>query len=410
MQTHHAISVPIYQTSTFVQESPGQNKGFDYSRSNNPTRQTLENLLATLEGGFAGFAFASGLSAIDSVIKLLKAGDEIIAVDDIYGGAFRLLTHVYEKFGVTVKYVDTTNAQNVADAISERTKLVWLESPTNPTLKVSDIQRICEIAHARDILVCVDNTFASPVSQQPLKLGADLVVHSATKYLSGHSDVIAGAVITATEPLSQQIKFMQNSGGAVLAPFESWLVIRGIETLRLRVREHSSNAQQIAEYLQCAPGVGQVYYAGLATHFNHHIAVQQQTFFGGVVSFTLLNDSADLAREIVSNTNIFKLAESLGGVKSLICLPCEMTHKSTPRHVRYDAGVKDGLIRLSVGLEDPADLIQDLHAVLTRYCSARPAVTNSTEPSNYLSQLAPSNITAEPYLADTITVGGNHGA
>lgn len=359
-----AISTPIYQTSTFVQDAPGVHKGFDYARSNNPTRKVLEDLIATLENGSKGFAFASGLSAIDAVIKLLKVGDEIVAVDDIYGGAFRLFTHIYEKFGIKVTYVDTTEANNVAEAITAKTKLIWLESPTNPTLKISDIATIAMIAKANNCLLCVDNTFASPAAQKPIELGADIVVHSATKYLAGHSDLIAGLVVTKTPELGEQIKFIQNASGAILAPFDSWLVIRGIETLSLRIRQHSENAQAIAEFLCTEALVKNVYYPGLPTHYNHHIAKQQQKYFGGVVTFDLKIDDKELATKIVSSTKLFNLAESLGGVKSLICLPCEMTHKSIPAEIRYKSGVTDSLIRLSVGLEDVEDLIEDLKTTL----------------------------------------------
>ncbi|MFL9843517.1 trans-sulfuration enzyme family protein [Flavobacterium rhizosphaerae] len=370
-----SISVPIYQTSTFVQEAPGVNKGFDYSRSNNPTRKVLEDTIARLENGTNGYAFASGLAAIDSVIKLLSAGDEVIAVDDIYGGAYRLFTHIYQKFGISVKYVDTTNAQNVADAITDKTKLIWIESPTNPTLKISDIAAISKIAKANNVLLCVDNTFASPVSQKPIELGADIVVHSATKYISGHSDLIAGLVVTATQELGDKIKFVQNASGAILAPFDSWLVIRGIETLSLRIKAHAENAQKVAEYLQSEKLIKNVYYPGLPTHHNHEVAKKQQKYFGGVVTFDLVIDDKKLATKIVTGTKLFKLAESLGGVKSLLCLPCEMTHKSTPAEKRYEAGVTDSLIRLSVGLEDADDLIDDLKQAL----AAAVAITNEKE-------------------------------
>ncbi|MFY7728966.1 MAG: trans-sulfuration enzyme family protein [Flavobacterium sp.] len=355
-----SISVPIYQTSTFVQEAPGVHKGFDYARSNNPTRKVLEDTIAQLENGTNGYAFASGLAAIDAVIKLLSAGDEVIAVDDIYGGAFRLFTHVYQKFGISIKYVDTTYAENVANAITDKTKLIWIESPTNPTLKISDIEAIAKIAKANNVLLCVDNTFASPVAQKPINLGADIVVHSATKYLSGHSDLIAGLVVTATQELGDKIKFIQNASGAILGPFDSWLVIRGIETLSLRIRAHAENAQKVAEYLQSEKLIKNVYYPGLETHHNHDIAKKQQKYFGGVVAFDLVIDDKELASKIVSSTKLFKLAESLGGVKSLLCLPCEMTHKSIPAEKRYQSGVTDSLIRLSVGLEDADDLIDDL--------------------------------------------------
>jgi cystathionine beta-lyase/cystathionine gamma-synthase len=359
-----SISVPIYQTSTFVQEAPGVHKGFDYARSNNPTRKVLEDLIATLECGSKGFAFASGLAAIDAVVKLLQSGDEIIAVDDIYGGAFRLFTHIYEKFGITVKYVDTTDPVNVLDAVTSKTKLIWLESPTNPTLKISDIESIAKIAKANNCLLCVDNTFASPAAQKPIELGADIVVHSATKYLAGHSDLIAGLVVTSTAELGEKIKFIQNASGAILAPFDSWLTIRGIETLSLRVRQHSENAQAVAEFLLKQDLVKNVYYPGLSSHHNHGIAKKQLKYFGGVVTFDLKIDDKEQAIKIVSSTKYFKLAESLGGVKSLICLPCEMTHKSIPAEIRYKSGVTDSLIRLSVGLENVEDLISDLQSVL----------------------------------------------
>jgi cystathionine gamma-lyase/homocysteine desulfhydrase len=355
-----SISVPIYQTSTFVQDEPGVNKGFDYARSNNPTRKVLEDVIAKLENGSSGYAFASGLAAIDAVVKLLSAGDEVVAVDDIYGGAFRLFTHIYQKFGINVTYVDACNHENVANAITTKTKLIWLESPTNPTLKIADIKAISKIAKANNILLCVDNTFASPVSQKPINLGADIVVHSATKYLGGHSDLISGLVVTATPELGEKIKFIQNATGAILGPFDSWLVIRGIETLDLRVERHSRNAQAIAEYLQSEELIDNIYYPGLASHPNHAVAAKQQKYFGGIISFDLKVDNKELATKIVTSTKYFKLAESLGGVKSLCCLPCEMTHKSIPREKRYAAGVTDSLIRISVGLENVEDLIEDL--------------------------------------------------
>ncbi len=358
-----SIAVPIYQTSTYVQEEPGIHKGYDYARSNNPTRKVLEDLIASLENGSNGYAFASGLAAIDAVVKLLETGDEIVAVDDIYGGAFRLFTHIYQKFGINVKYVDTTNANNVAEAITSKTKLIWIESPTNPTLKISDIATIAKIAKANNCLLCVDNTFASPASQKPLDLGADIIVHSGTKYLGGHSDLIAGLVVTKTPELGEKIKFIQNASGAILGPFDSWLVIRGIETLNLRVKQHAENAQKVAAFLTSVDLIKNVYYPGLSSHPNHEIAKKQQKYFGGIVTFDLAVDEKEIASFIVSNTKYFKLAESLGGVKSLCCLPCEMTHKSIPREKRYAAGVTDSLIRLSVGLEDEEDLIEDLKNV-----------------------------------------------
>lgn len=361
-----AISVPIYQTSTFVQEAPGVNKGFDYSRTNNPTRATLEKLVAGLEHGTVGVAFASGLAAIDSVVKLLKSGDEVLAVDDIYGGAFRLYTHIYEKFGVKVNYVDTSDVSNVVDAITPATKLVWLETPTNPTLKVSDIAAIAAIAKANGALFCVDNTFASPVLQNPLDLGADIVVHSATKYLGGHSDLIAGVVVTKDPELGAKIKFIQNASGAILGPFDSWLIIRGLETVHLRVKQHCQNALQVAQFLEKQPQVKEVFYPGLPSHKNHEIAAKQSKGFGGVVSFVLKEETIEAAKTFVTSTGYFKLAESLGGVKSLLCHPAEMTHKSIPAEIRRASGVSDGLIRLSVGLEDVEDLIGDLKQALEK--------------------------------------------
>lgn len=355
-----SISTPIYQTSTFVQEAPGVHKGYDYARSNNPTRKVLEDCIARLENGTNGYAFASGLAAIDAVIKLLEAGDEVIAVDDIYGGAFRQFTHIYQKFGISIKYVDTTDTANVAAAVTDKTKLLWIESPTNPTLKISDIAAIAQIAKANNILLCVDNTFASPASQKPIDLGADIVLHSATKYLAGHSDLIAGLVVTATQELGDKIKFIQNASGAILGPFDSWLVIRGIETLTLRVKQHAENAQKVAEYLLEEKLVKNIYYPGLPSHHNHEVAKRQQKYFGGVIAFDLVIDDKELASQIVSKTKLFKLAESLGGVKSLCCLPCEMTHKSIPVEKRYSSGVTDSLVRLSIGLEDADDLVADL--------------------------------------------------
>jgi cystathionine beta-lyase/cystathionine gamma-synthase len=355
-----AISVPIYQTSTFVQDAPGVHKGFDYSRSNNPTRKAAEDLIATLEEGDAGFVFASGLAAIDAVLKLLKSGDEIVACDDIYGGSFRIFTHIYEKFGVKVTYVDTTDVTNVINAVTDKTKFVWIETPTNPTLKISDIRAISAIAQTVNALLVVDNTFASPILQQPITLGADIVIHSATKYLGGHSDIIAGAVVSRTKELSEKLKFIQNSSGAVLGPFDSWLLIRGIETLSLRVNKHAQNAEKVAAFLNNQPAIDTLYYPGLKNHTNHEIAKKQQSGFGSVISFSLKEDTIGAAEAFVTSTHLFKLAESLGGIKSLICHPAQMTHKSIPAEIRQASGVQDSLIRLSVGLEDADDLIADL--------------------------------------------------
>lgn len=356
-----AISVPVYQTSTFIQDAPGVNKGFDYARSNNPTRKVLEDLVATLENGHSGFAFATGLAAIDAVLKQLSSGDEILAVDDIYGGAYRLFTHVYQKLGISVTYVDTTDIENVAKAVTSKTKLIWIESPTNPTLKVSDIQGIAQIAHGIGALLVVDNTFASPIAQKPLDLGADIVIHSGTKYIGGHSDLVAGLVITKTQALSEQIKFIQNASGGVLGPWDCFLTIRGIETLDLRYRKQCENALEVALYLAQHEAVAEVFYPGLKDHKNHEIAAKQQNgLFGGVVSFSLKKDDQETANLFVTATNYFKLAESLGGVKSLLCHPAQMTHASIPRDKRLQAGIKDSLIRLSCGIEEVEDLVNDL--------------------------------------------------
>lgn len=355
-----AISVPIYQTSTFVQEAPGVNKGYDYARTGNPTRATLEQLIAQLEKGTVGVAFSSGLAAIDAIVKLLKTGDEILAVDDIYGGAFRLFTQVYEKFGIKATYVDCSDVNNLVDAITPNTKLIWLETPTNPTLKIADIEAIARLAKTHQCLLCVDNTFASPVLQQPLALGADIVIHSATKYLGGHSDLIAGLVVTKDADLGARIKYLQNACGAILAPFDSWLVIRGIETLHLRIRQHCSSALSVARYLAQHPAVNKVFYPGLPTHPNHEVARKQSSGFGGIVSFTLKEDTEEAAVRFVTQTRLFKLAESLGGIKSLVSHPANMTHKSIPAEKRRAAGVQDSLIRLSIGLEEAEDLINDL--------------------------------------------------
>ncbi len=355
-----AVSVPIYQTSTFVQDAPGMHKGYDYARTANPTRAVLEKLIADMEKGSRGLAFASGLAAIDAILKLLKSGDEVIAVDDIYGGAFRLFEQVYRKFGITVTNVDAGDPVNVFNALNKQTKLIWLETPSNPTLKIADIAAISAIAKSGNCLLCVDNTFASPVLQKPILLGADIVVHSATKYLGGHSDLIAGLVVTATSDLGEQIRFYQNAAGAILGPFDSWLVIRGMETLSLRMRQHCNSALEIAEFLQQHPAVDKVFYPGLKDHTNHNVAKKQARGFGGIVSFTLKEDTLPAARQFVSSTKLFKLAESLGGIKSLISHSAEMTHKTIPPDIRKAAGVKDSLIRLSVGLEDAEDLIWDL--------------------------------------------------
>jgi cystathionine beta-lyase len=361
-----AVAVPIYQTSTYVQEAPGVNKGFDYTRTNNPTRKILETIIAKLEGGTVGLAFASGLSAIDSVVKLLKTGDEILAVDDIYGGAFRLFTTIYNNFGITINFVDTTDVENVRRAISEKTRLIWLESPTNPLLKISDIEEIAKVAKEKGVLLCVDNTFASPIFQNPLKLGADIVIHSATKYIGGHTDVLAGLVVTKDVNIGEQLKYVQNATGAVLSPFDSWLLIRSLETLKIRVEKHSENAIKIAEFLTKLPGIKKVHFPGLPTHKNYEVAKKQQKYPGSIISISFENDTEETAIKFVTSTKIFKLAESLGGAKSLLSHPATMTHKSIPREKRISSGITDSLVRLSVGLEDAEDLIADIKQAIEK--------------------------------------------
>jgi cystathionine beta-lyase len=367
-----AIAVPIYQTSTYVQEAPGVNKGFDYARTGNPTRLALENLVAELEGGHSGYAFASGLAAIDAVVKLLSAGDQIVAIDDIYGGAFRLFEHVYRRLGIDILYCDTTNAANVAATITEKTKLIWLESPSNPTLKVSDIAAISEIAKANNCLLCVDNTFASPILQRPIELGADIVVHSGTKYLGGHSDLIAGIAIAKTPEIAKELKFIQNASGGILGPFDCFLTIRGIETLPLRIERTSKSALEVAKFLETRPEVARVYYPGLESHPNYEVAQRQQpNGSGGIIALALAEDTIEAATKLVTSTKYFKLAESLGGAKSLLCHPATMTHKSIPAATRQASGVADGLVRLSVGLEDAEDLIADLAQALDQLTAAK---------------------------------------
>ena len=367
-----AIAVPIYQTSTYVQEAPGVNKGFDYARTGNPTRLALENLVADLEGGHSGYAFASGLAAIDAVVKLLSAGDQIVAIDDIYGGAFRLFEHVYRRLGIDIVYCDTTDARNVAKTITDKTKLIWLESPSNPTLKVSDIAAISAIAQAHNCLLCVDNTFASPILQRPIELGADIVVHSGTKYLGGHSDLIAGIAVAKTPEIAKELKFIQNASGGILGPFDCFLTIRGIETLPLRIERISKSALEVAKFLETRPEVARVYYPGLESHPNYAVAQRQQPDgAGGIVALALTEDTIEAATKLVTSTNYFKLAESLGGAKSLLCHPATMTHKSIPAATRQASGVADGLVRLSVGLEDAEDLIADLTQALDQLTAAK---------------------------------------
>ena len=355
-----AIMTPIFQTSTYVQSSPGQHKGYEYARSQNPTRAALENALATIENGKYGLAFSSGVAATDAVIKLLSPGDEVIAANDMYGGTYRLFTKVFEKFGIRFVYVDTTNAENVQAAITPKTKLIWLETPTNPLMNITDITAVAKISKAAGTILCVDNTFASPYLQNPLDLGADIVMHSSTKYLGGHSDVIQGALIMNDDSLREQLYFIQKSCGAVPGPFDCFLVLRGIKTLHVRMKQHCENGIVIAHYLKNHPKVDKVFWCGFEEHPNHDIAKKQMRGFGGMLSFTLKDESVEAATKVLSSTKLFSLAESLGGVESLINHPASMTHASIPREERLKNGLTDGLIRLSIGIEDADDLVEDL--------------------------------------------------
>lgn len=359
-----AVIVPIYQTSTYAQSEVGVHKGYDYSRTANPTRAALEACLASLDGGRYGLAFASGMAAEDTALHLLEAGSHVVASDDVYGGTFRLFHRVLERVGLRFTFVDATRTHNVTDAITDATRLIWLESPTNPLMKLIDIAEVARAAHAHNILVAVDNTFASPYCQRPLELGADIVHYSTTKYLGGHSDVVGGALVTSDDDLYQRLKFLQNAVGGVPGPFDSWLVLRGLKTLAVRMRQHSANALDVACFLEQHGRVKRVYYPGLASHPQHELAKRQMLGgFGGMLSFEI-DGGVDGAREVARRTRLFTLAESLGGVESLIELPALMTHASLPTERRSEVGIDDGLIRLSVGIEDVDDLIADLRQAL----------------------------------------------
>lgn len=355
-----AIMTPIFQTSTFTQEAPGKNKGYEYARSQNPTRTALEKALAIIENGKHGLAFSSGVAATDAVIKLLQPGDEVICANDMYGGTYRLFTKVFEKFGIQFRYIDTTKIDNVASAINDKTKLVWLETPTNPLMNITDIAAVASIVKAKNILLAVDNTFASPYLQNPLDLGADIVMHSVTKYLGGHSDVIQGALIMNDDELREKLYFIQKSCGAVPGPMDCFLVLRGIKTLGVRMKAHCDNGSKIAGWLRNNPKVAKVYWPGFEDHPGYAVAKKQMRDFGGMISFELKNDSMEEAKRVLSSTHLFSLAESLGGVESLINHPASMTHASIPREERIKNGLSDSLIRLSVGIEDADDLINDL--------------------------------------------------
>lgn len=359
-----AIMTPIFQTSTYVQQAPGQHKGYEYARTQNPTRDALQNALAAIENGKHGICFGSGLAATDAVIKLLAPGDEVIASADLYGGTYRIFTKVFARYGIKFHFADLQNADNLLSYVNERTKMIWVETPTNPLLNIIDIAACAALARERNILLAVDNTFASPYLQNPLDLGADLIVHSATKYLGGHSDVVHGAVIVKDDALAQQLAFIQNSCGAVPGPQDCFLVLRGLKTLHVRMQRHCENGETVARFLRQHPKVGKVFWCGFEDHPNHAIAQKQMRGFGGMISFTLKDDSMEAALKVLSGTKLFSLAESLGGVESLIGHPASMTHASIPREERMKNGLVDSLIRLSVGIEDAEDLVKDLEQAI----------------------------------------------
>jgi cystathionine beta-lyase len=355
---------PIYQTSTYVQDGVGNHKGYEYSRTQNPTRHALEKNIAAIENGKHGACFGSGLAAIDCIIKMLNPGDEVISTNDLYGGSYRIFNTIFAKYGIVFHFVDMQKPANVEALVNENTKLIWVETPTNPMMNIIDIEAMAQIAKSAKALLCVDNTFATPYLQNPLDLGADFVMHSVTKYLGGHSDVVMGALVCNDDVLANEMYRIQNSSGAVTAPMDSFLVLRGIKTLHLRVQRHCENGIQIANYLQQHPKVAKVYWPGFETHPNHDVAKKQMRGFGGMISFTLKGDRLEDALAFVKNVEIFALAESLGGVESLIGHPATMTHASIPKDVREKSGVVDSLIRLSVGIEDAQDLIEDLDQAL----------------------------------------------
>ena len=362
--TTGAIMTPIYQTSTYVQEAPAQHKGYEYARSQNPTRTALEAAFAAIENGKYGLAFSSGVAATDAVIKLLQPGDEVIAANDMYGGTYRMFTKIFSKFGIKFHYVNMQDANNIREFINKNTKLIWTETPTNPLMNICDIAAIAAIAKENKVLLCVDNTFASPYLQNPLDLGADIVMHSVTKYLGGHSDVIQGCLVMNDKELREQLYFIQKSCGAVPGPMDCFLVLRGIKTLHIRMQRHCENGEKIAYFLRNHHKVGKVYWCGFEDHPNYAIARKQMRGFGGMMSFTLKDDSVDTAKKLLSSTRIFALAESLGGVESLINHPASMTHASIPREERIKNGLTDSLIRLSVGIEDVEDLMEDLNQAI----------------------------------------------
>ena len=359
-----AIMTPIFQTSTYVQEAPGKNKGYEYARSQNPTRKALEDALAIIENGKFALAFGSGVAATDSVIKLLNPGDEVIAANDMYGGSYRLFTKVWERYGIKFIWVNTSDASNVQKAVSPNTKLIWVETPTNPLMNITDIAAVAAIARSANALLCVDNTFASPYLQNPLDLGADLVMHSSTKYLGGHSDVIQGALVMNDAALREKLYFIQKSCGAVPGPMDCFLVLRGIKTLHVRMKQHCENGEKIANWLNVHPKISKVYWPGFENSAGYAIAKKQMRGFGGMISFELKNDSEEEVKKVLTSTRLFSLAESLGGVESLINHPASMTHASIPKEERIKNGLSEGLIRLSIGIEDADDLIMDLETAI----------------------------------------------
>jgi cystathionine beta-lyase len=366
-ETTGSVMPPVFLTSTFAQTSPGQHKGYGYARGANPTRTALENSFASIENGTHGFAFSSGMAAIDCVLRLLKPGDEIITGDDLYGGTYRMFTQLFQKYGLEFIYVDTDDIANVTNAISEKTKLVWLETPTNPLMKIADISAISSAVKELDetILIAVDNTFATPYLQQPLTLGADIVMHSATKYLGGHSDIIMGALMVKEPTLAKEIHFIQFAAGAIAGPMDSFLALRGIKTLHIRMQRHCENGLVVANFLENHPKVGKVYFPGLENHPSHKIAKKQMKDFGGMVSFKLKDESKEATFKFLESTKLFTLAESLGGVESLVNHPVTMSHGSIPEQERLKIGITDSLVRLSVGIEDIEDLLADLEQALS---------------------------------------------
>ena len=359
-----AVMPPIYQTSTYSQSSPGEHKGYEYSRTQNPTRHALERSIASLENAKYGLGFSSGLSAIDAIMKLFKPGDEIISTNDLYGGSYRLFNNIYEKFGLKFIFTDLRDQSNIESLISDKTKLIWVETPTNPMINVIDIKGLADICKSKNILLGVDNTFSTPYLQKPIDLGADIVMHSATKFLAGHSDVILGLLAVSNDELAEKLYFMQNSSGAICGPMDSFLTLRGIKTLHVRMDRHCENASKIAEFLDSHPSVDKLYWPGLKKHRNHDVAARQMKDFGGMISFTVKNGNFEKVKKITSNFKVFTLAESLGGVESLVNHPATMTHASIPVDERNKIGIVDSLIRLSVGIEDINDLIEDLRQAI----------------------------------------------